>query len=155
MLYILDAYNIICKLKKRHSWGDLRRGFLRFLHRHPISWSKKNRIIVVFDGQRNPDIIFKFPSFEIVFSGNDTADKKIEKILARMRPSAGIVVSDDREVAFYARKAGVSSLKVDEFISLMRKEDSETVSEDKDGLGKEDVEEINEELYRLWVKRGS
>ena len=109
----------------------------------------------MFDGQRNPDIIFKFPSFEIVFSGNDTADKKIEKILARMRPSAGIVVSDDREVAFYARKAGVSSLKVDEFISLMRKEDSETVSEDKDGLGKEDVEEINEELYRLWVKRGS
>ena len=149
MLFVLDAYNIIGKMRLRRE-TDIRRAFLRFLLRHPISFSKKNRIVVVFDGHRNPDIISKFPYFEIVFSGEDTADRKIEAFLIRNRPSAGFVVSDDREVRFYARQAGVASLSVSEFLSWQeQEEDKET---EKEEIPAEDKREINEELYRLWLK---
>ncbi len=154
MLFILDAYNIIGRLKKGRSWQDVRRGFLRFLHRHPVTFSKKNRIIVVFDGQRNPDIILEFPSFEVVFSGEETADKRIDRILSRLRPSSGVVVSDDREVKFYAKKAGIRPVGVDEFISWMSQERGQELDDEKDLRG-EEIAEINEELYRLWVKKGS
>ena len=149
MLFVLDAYNIIGKMRLRRE-ADVRCAFLRFLLRHPISFSRKNRIVVVFDGHRNPDIISEFPYFEIVFSGEDTADRKIEAFLIRNRPSAGFVVSDDREVRFYARQAGVSFLSVSEFLSWQeQEEDKET---EKEEIPAEDKREINEELYRLWLK---
>jgi len=151
MLFILDAYNVIGKLKLKNGDGDLRRLFLRYLLRHPISFSKHNRIVVVFDGPRNPDIIFEFPMFEIIFSGKETADLKIKYFLEKTRPSSGIVVSDDREVRFYAHRAGIKSLSVGEFLSWNEEEDEEVIS-DKE-LSEQDKREINEELERLWLRK--
>ncbi len=150
MLFVLDAYNVIGKLKLKD--GDLRRSFLRYLLRHPISFSKRNRIVVVFDGPRNPDIIFEFPMFEIIFSGKETADVKIKYFLERYRPSAGIVVSDDREVRFYAHRAGIRSVSVGEFLSWEEEDDDEEGFSDKE-LSEEEKREINEELEKLWLRR--
>ncbi len=150
MLFILDAYNVIGKLRLKGE--DLRRSFLRYLLKHPISFSKHNRIVVVFDGERNPDIIFEFPMFEIIFSGRETADLKIKYFLEKYRPSAGMVVSDDREVRFYAHRAGVKSISVGEFLSWSEEEEEGEIVTDKD-LSAEDVKEINEELERIWLRR--
>ncbi len=150
MLFVLDAYNVIGKLKLRGE--DLRRSFLRYLLRHPISFSKHNRIVVVFDGPRNPDIIFEFPMFEIIFSGEETADLKIKYFLEKTRPSSGMVVSDDREVRFYAHRAGIKSLSVGEFLSWNEEEKEEEAVLDKE-LSEQDKKEINEELERLWLRK--
>ncbi len=153
MLFILDAYNILGKLRSR-DWDDLRRGFLRYLLRHPISFSNKNRIVVFFDGVRNPDIAFEFPMFEVIFSGEKTADLKIKEFLEKYRPSAGFVVSDDREVRFYAHKAGIKSLSVGEFLSWQEEDDEEEEISDKE-LSSEDIEEINSELEEIWLRKRS
>ncbi len=109
--------------------------------------------MVFFDGARNPDIAFEFPMFEVVFSEEKTADVKIKEFLERYRPSAGFVVSDDREVRFYAHKAGIKSLSVGEFLSWQEEDEEEEIS-DKE-LSSEDIEEINAELEEIWLRRKS
>ncbi len=152
MLFILDAYNIIAKIKQSKKWQDRRRGFLQFLLRHPISFSRKNHIIVVFDGDRNADIIYEFPMFEIVFSGSDTADHKIDCILKKRSPSQAVVVSDDREVKFYAKRLNLKAMAVIEFLIWKPLAQAQDSSDDKK-LKPQDIAEINAELEKLWIRK--
>ena len=89
----------------------------------------------------------------VIFSRNQTADERIRKIIeAAENPKNMVVVSDDKEIKFFARAYGSKSLSIVEFINykkgLPKREND--LSESK--LSYSQMHKINQELRKIWLK---
>ncbi|MBU3959148.1 MAG: NYN domain-containing protein [Candidatus Omnitrophica bacterium] len=159
MQYIIDGYNVInhplfCpghkKIKK-----DCRIVFLELIRTKRLCGSPKNKVTVVFDGYANiPELKRDHSDIDVIFSREETADEKIKKLIERCdKPGNIAVVSDDKEIKFFARALGSRSVSVEEFI---RPRENSPGIEEKDILKPEltysQILRINQELKEVWLK---
>ncbi len=154
--YIIDGYNVVrhrlfVPVKKSY---DERNALVFLLQQGRLAGSARNRITVVFDGYPEANMIEKKEAaVDVVYSRGVSADDTIKKIVdSSGNPKIMVVVSDDREVRFFARGAGARVMSVAEFLSVKKTKTVNRRGEDIE-LNYSQVENINEELRRLWLKR--
>lgn len=107
---------------------------------------------IVFDGY--PDSQFPgggFKGMNIIFSRRQSADERIKAIVERSAGARGIVVvSNDKEIKFFAKSLGARVLAVEEFIG--RKEKKRTAPQPlKPELSYSQMHSIERELRKLWL----
>ncbi|MDD2703045.1 MAG: NYN domain-containing protein [Candidatus Omnitrophica bacterium] len=156
--YIIDGYNVVrhrafVSVKKT---GDECRALVFLLNRDRLGGSARNRITVVFDGYPGVNVTEKEnAAITVLYSRAVSADEKIKKIVESSgNPKVVVVVSDDREVRFFARSAGAKVMGVEEFLAVKGTKpgvhggDSGSVD-----LNYSQREMINEELRKLWLEK--
>lgn len=97
---------------------------------------------------------------EVIFSRKDSADERIKKIVeSQANPKNIVVVSDDKEIKFFARASGSLAMAIEEFIPTAREKREKALKraplrrEDiKAELNYSQMEDINRELKGLWLK---
>jgi predicted RNA-binding protein with PIN domain len=154
--YIIDGYNLIrhrlyCPGNKSR---DERLGLLVFLRAEKPCGSLKNRITVVFDGYPGALEISE-PRIEVIFSGEQSADDKIIKMLRGKAAARNtVVISDDRQIRDAVRLEGLTSLGIEEFLRPKKKNVSGRKAEMfKPELDALSVSRINRELEKLWLEK--
>jgi len=112
-------------------------------------------VILVFDGYPGTPLQkINEEKIEVIFSGEESADARIKKMLdAAGNPRETVVVSDDREIKFYAKAAGAVSLGAGEFINPEQKKKDTKEDLIKAELNYSQVSQINKELKRLWIDK--
>jgi predicted RNA-binding protein with PIN domain len=126
---------------------------LEFISINRLCGSRKNKIIVVFDGF--PDIRYPGSGTEIgvVFSRKESADEKIKRIVAESGNAKNIVVvSDDKEIKFFTTSYGARVEGVEEFFNCKEKTKEKKNESFKPELTYTEMHRINEELRRIWLK---
>lgn len=68
-----------------------------------------------------------------------------------------MVVSDDKEIMFFAKIYGAKPMAVEEFISPVSKHRADSINnspenDSKQELNYSQIDEINKELRRIWLK---
>ena len=161
LLFVIDAYNIInhpifirCQ---KHNTKDRRHAFLEFIRIRKLTGAASNRVIVVFDGYPDSgfDALQKEDAyFDIIFSRKENADNRIKAIIeGHPNPRTMIVVSDDKEIRFYARSAGSKVMSAEEFLGERAKGKKQQQEEEpKKHVSFSDAHRINEELKKIWLK---
>ncbi|MBI4707282.1 MAG: NYN domain-containing protein [Candidatus Omnitrophica bacterium] len=159
--FVIDGYNIIkhtqfSRFAKRNI-KDQRFALLELIKSGNLTGSPKNKVIVVFDGY--PDVSarsLREEPFEIIFSGEDSADKKIMRMVELSQsPKNIVVVSDDREIKFFVKSCGATALGIEDFVAAKdrrerNKKESEAVKND---LSYSQMHKINEELKKVWLDK--
>jgi len=157
--FIIDGYNVIhhpiftqqVTQKAKYPKSAL----LEFIKKNRLCGSSRNKIMVVFDGYPEPSSNKTASDTNIVFSGNETADEKIKRVVESSdNPKNIIVVSDDKEIKFFAKVCGAKAIGVEEFIPTKEKK-----AKDEDDLLKAEltyaqIDKINKELRKIWLERG-
>jgi predicted RNA-binding protein with PIN domain len=132
---------------------------VRLIQLKKLAGSSRNRVVIVFDGY--PDASSgdqAAGSVEVVFSCSESADERIKYLVDHAAsPKELIVVSDDRDVQFYARSAGAVPMAVEDFIGRAdEKKRSSARRERGDAsdpkLNYSQMERINKELRDRWLK---
>jgi len=155
--FIIDGYNVIRhpEFPASHSpKAAPYQALLEYLKLKRLCGSPKNRVIVVLDGyppggegRVNGTIA------EIIFSGEETADERIKRLVERsLQPRNIAVVSDDKEIRFFVQAKGAKALGVEEFINPRRTAVNRKEEIAKPELTGEQVSLINQELKDLWLK---
>jgi predicted RNA-binding protein with PIN domain len=110
---------------------------------------------LVFDGYRGDfAYVAAGENFSVIFSEDESADERIEKLIrASANPKTIVVVTDDREVALRAKADGAKVLSVDEFMQPVKTRPTSDNSE----LAKQELtftqkSRINQELKNIWLK---
>ncbi|MFA6609212.1 MAG: NYN domain-containing protein [Candidatus Paceibacterota bacterium] len=161
MIYIIDAYNTIHKIKilealLMKSLRSARDELVRRASRLASSRGDISKIILVFDGKSEFQNIpqMNLPKMELVFSDTgEGADERIGLILERLSKQAKkCVVSDDNCVRNHARVYGAHVVAVSEFARLLNPESKikrtgRANQENSRGLPPEIVRDITE-AYR-------
>jgi len=157
--YIIDGYNIINHpLFIQHApkkIKDSKALLLEFIRVNRLCGSPKNKITVVFDG--HPDLSSRISDkteINVIFSKIETADERIKKIVEKTgNPKNAVVVSDDKEIIFFAKSFGAKVLNIQEFINrakyLIGSQKKEPM---KPELSYSQIHKINQELRQLWLK---
>lgn len=157
--YIIDGYNLLnhplfAQTHKKSRSQHL--SLLEFIRAKKPSASRKNQITVVFDGY--PPADFKpqegFSGINVIFSRDVSADEKIKKMLEKAQdPRQITVVSDDKEVKFFARANRAKSLAIEEFAKAAKINAKTSKSDSlKPELSYVQIDKINQELEHLWLK---
>jgi len=121
--------------------------------KRPCGNLKANRAILVFDGYGGLPLERGNVGVEVIFSREETADNYIKRLLeASGNPKNILVVSDDKEVRFYAKDAGAGPLSVDEFVMPKPKAKDKYDSDLKAELTYSEVDKINRELKKIWLE---
>lgn len=156
--FIIDAYNIINhptyiqhttkKIK------DSRIALLEFIKTNRLCGSPKNKITVVFDGYSDvAGLRQNLGALDVVFSKDKTADHKINKLIEESRDLKNIiVVSDDREIGFFAKAKGCGWMGVEEFINPVSLRRQKEKNCPKPELNYSQVKAINDELRKIWLR---
>jgi predicted RNA-binding protein with PIN domain len=147
LLYIIDGFNIVHKVPSLKNSFTPHRDLIHYIKRNRLTGSRNNKVIIVFDGRTVRDI--RESEFEVVFSGDVSADEVIKNKVDKVRnKSEVIVVSDDREIREYVRKVRVSSVRVADFIKTKKRKFKKNDKEISYSLQRE----ITEELKKIWLK---
>ncbi len=135
---------------------------MEFIRTKKSCASPKNKVTVVFDGYSAAVLESRcnYSGIDIVFSKDISADEKIKAMLEKAaNPRLLIVVSDDKEVKFFARSAGAKAAGVEEFIAAKTTQRGALRPKGKlrSGLLKPELtyvemSKINRELRDLWLK---
>lgn len=138
MAYLIDGNNFIghfspAELRDPHSKHRLVRKLQKFQQQ------KNTRVLVVFDGNPDPDFMdkrFSLKSFSVVFpSFNQDADEAIKEIISKETDLRRFfVVSSDREIRNFAKAQGAKPLSCKEFARELKstlKEHKESQAEKK------------------------
>lgn len=119
--------------------------------------SSKNKATVVFDGYPcDPESGCRDTNINAVFSRDETADEVIKRLIERSENRKNIiVVSNDNEIAYFAKQSGAKALCVEDFICPFHDNPSKRIAKEND-LSKQDlnytqINEINKELKKLWL----
>jgi predicted RNA-binding protein with PIN domain len=154
--YIIDGYNI---LKHRAFSGRLRghelgRPLLRYIEENHLTGSGKNTVCIVFDkypSAKNP----MTPDYgtRIVFSGDESADERIKRMVEdSSNPKTVVVVTDDRQIQWYVRSAGAVVMGVEEFLANAPKKHPSQGKDSDLKLSAEAENLINREFRDIWLK---
>jgi len=155
--YVIDGYNIINNNSFRsdlNKFKDCRIALLEIIRLNKLTGSTNNEVIAVFDGYPPyPDFHYDYSNFKVIFSCDVSADQRIKDILeASLNPKNIVVVSDDKEVRFFASGCRAKIESVVDFLGRAKntavnsKEIRETI------LTYTEVRDINEELKKKWLK---
>jgi len=148
LVYIIDAFNLVHRVKSLKSSDTPHRDLIRYIRTNKLTGSWSNKVIVVFDGRVNEDALRERGDFEVVFSGELSADEIIKKRVDRTKNrSETVVVSDDRQIRDITKRQGARSYRIDDFIKTRKKEEK---SEKEISYGLQ--HEITEELRKIWLK---
>jgi len=88
----------------------------------------------------------------VIFSQAESADERIKKLLGLIpNPKNVVVVSDDKEIVFFAKACRAKSESVETFLSFQDK-----LARIKNELPEQEItysqmHKINEELKKLWL----
>ncbi len=126
MIYILDAYNVIHKVKSLDAALDknLRAGreaLTAFCQNLLQKRGDISKIILVFDGRTEFHDLphTRIPKIEMVFSDTgEDADERIAVVMEGLGDARKCVVSDDNSVRNHARAYKASSISVAEFEAM-------------------------------------
>jgi predicted RNA-binding protein with PIN domain len=155
--YVIDGYNIIKhplfinELNKKSQ--DSRAALLDYILRNRLCGSKKNKIIIIFDGYQdsrypNPDT-----EIEVIFSRKESADEKIKRIIFESKNVKNIVVvSDDKEIKFFSRSYGATVRGVGDFFKYKYNTKEKAEDSFKAELTYSQMHKINGELRKIWLK---
>lgn len=164
--YILDGYNLI----KHKSFGRSRRShderlaLVSLISERRLCGSAKNSVTIVFDGYAGPGMAADSGEqlgCRLLFSCDQSADEKIRTLLEHADPANTVVVSDDRQVKFFAKSKRAQVLGVEEFFGGRKTEDGHRTSGKRSGgnakpeLTHSKMLQINKELSDLWLKKTS
>ncbi len=132
---------------------DQRTALLEFIKSNKLTGSPNNRAAVVFDGYPDGSLSQgDFKGINVIFSRRDSADDRIRGILERSGGSAGVVVvSNDKEVRFFARSMGAAVLTVEDFVEKGQKSRPPGQQPLKPELTHIQMHRINTELRKLWL----
>jgi len=173
--YIIDGYNLIHNpaftyskkinpvrntkyLRGRNEISngvrDTKRALLELIKTKRLCGSPRNKIIVVFDGYPGAgEFKQDYADAEVIFSGKETADDKVKKIIEASGNCKNIVVvTDDKEFRFFVKAAGCRIMGVEEFIN---RKDRLHIQEEgflKTELNYSQIDKINQELKKIWLK---
>lgn len=95
------------------------------------------------------------PDITVIFSRKVSADEKINLLIEETaNRKIIIVVSDDREIQYSVKSLGAQVLGVDEFFAAAQNRPVNTGKSEpaKTELNFSQMQKINEELRRLWLK---
>ena len=157
--YIIDGYNIInhplfTRLLK--SPLNPRATLLLLIRKKRLTGSLKNKVTVVFDGYPDANqTVLDEPDITVIFSRKVSADEKINLLIEETaNRKIIIVVSDDREIQYNAKSLGAKVLGIDEFFAAAgnRQVNTKKLEPAKTELNYSQMQKINEELRRLWLK---
>lgn len=160
--FVIDGYNLIKQTPalNKDNLEDSRVALIKFLNIHRPQGSGNNPVTIVFDGaQGNFYYGASAPSMEIIFSGRQSADDKIRRLVEESaHPKTIVVVTNDREIQLSVRQFRAQVRTVDEFLKkfnaaqkLKQKTDKKNSADEK-MLSYSSEEKINEELKRIWLK---
>ena len=153
MKYIVDGYNVIHKVEALKSKLLLiqREGLIQMIEIAAAQNKSFKDVTVVFDGKDGVVAPSRRSAVKIIFSKKTCADKKIKHLVESSSFARDIaVVSDDRQVRFYAGSVGAKRISVEEFLKKLK------LSEKKKTISRLTVMEknvINEELEKIWLKQ--
>ena len=159
--YIIDGYNITNHttftqhINKKVK--DQRVALLELIQRARLAGSPKNLVIVVFDGFPKAQDTFQLNNedfaIRVIFSREESADKRIEKLIEQSgNPKNIIVVSDDKEIVFFAKALGAKAKSVEDFLLPPKRAQEAKGNLLEAELSYSQMHRINEELRRLWLK---
>ena len=153
--YLLDGYNIIKQLPAfiKPKLKDSREVLFRFIETRQPQGSKKNKVTIVFDGDKDVLSYSHNHYFDILFSKNETADDRIRKIVQKNKnPKNMIVVTDDKELKFLVRSLRAQAISVEDFLAQAKTTTPVDNGQEKNVLSYSSREKINRELKKLWLK---
>jgi len=120
MLYVIDAYNLIGKIRKI-SFSDSNKETALMAFMQARGTRARDQFVLVFDGKRDNQPYGakeRHGVFTWIFTPNDqTADEYIDAYLSKQKQRSGLViVSSDRTVMRSARTYRVDCLRSEEFL---------------------------------------
>jgi len=126
---------------------------LDFIRTNRLCGSSKNKGIVVFDGYQDNRYPNSDTKIEVIFSRKESADEKIKRMVAESGNVKNIVVvSDDKEIKFFARSYGAFVQGIEEFLNIKEKAKEKKEDSFKPELTYSEMHKINTELRRIWLK---
>ena len=159
--YIIDGYNIIHHAtfiqQSNKKTQNQRLTLLDFIKRNRLTGSVKNKVTLVFDGYPNLQETRSLNDYagtvNVIFSREEVADNRIKKILQDLaNPKNAVVVSDDKEIRFFAKSLRANVIGVKEFISRQEKVPEDKRDALKPELTYSQMHKINQELREIWLK---
>ena len=148
LAYIIDGFNLIHRLKQLKTSNTPHRDLIRYIRTNKLTGSRNNKVVVVFDGKTNSDAIQEKGGFELVFSGEVSADEIIKQRVRKIKnKSETIVVSDDRQIRDAIKREGAKSLRIADFTKTKKKSE-----ESEKDISYTTQYEITEELRKIWLK---
>jgi predicted RNA-binding protein with PIN domain len=161
--FILDGYNIIksdaAGVLTQGSLEEQRKRLVTLLNTARPQGSSRNCLTVVFDGPfESPYFGGSFPRYqdgdvEIIFSEGDTADERIERLVAaHPRPADIVVVTDDKGLRRMLGGSGVKFMAVAELSRRLFKGARPSAGGNDPAVDAQTVEDINRELEERWFK---
>ncbi len=162
MHYIIDGYNVInhpsfACARKKMDCPQL--ALLDLIKSKRLCGSRNNQVTVVFDGySAEIDSICADREIKVIFSREETADEKIKKIIDNSGNMRNIVVvSDDKEIVYFAKYAGCKPMGINEFMGrLAISDERKKIYSNEKNLSKQDlnynqIKKINDELKKIWL----
>jgi len=154
--YIIDGYNITNhpkftkQIPKRFS--DSREALIQLI-KTKKSFSPHNKFWVVFDGYSGESLDNQEKgNLMVIFSRRESADERIKKLLELIpNPKNVVVVSDDKEIKFYALACRAKVQSVEDFLSLQDKLAHKRIQVPVAEINYTQMHKINEELKKLWL----
>ena len=148
LVYIIDGFNLIYQVASLKNSNIPHQALITYIRKNKLTGSRNNRVLIVFDGGFDLEAIEQRGRFEILFSGESTADSLIKKRLSGMKNKKEIViVSDDRELRDAAKTEGARSCRIADFIRV-KTEPKEHQKEISPTL----AHEITQEMRKIWLK---
>lgn len=152
--YIIDAFNLFHKIPSLKNSAMPHAELVQYIIRGRLTGSLNNKVTIIFDGHEANHV--SGGGYRIVYSGDRKADDIIKEIVKRSpKKEQLVVVSDDNEVANFAKMEGAVSQRTGEFLRTgsggAAKPNKETASDDR-GLDRASMTNITKELEKLWVK---
>jgi len=152
--YLLDGYNIAkkissLKLKKLKASRD---SLIKFIETYHPQGSLKNKITIIFDGNKDTPIYRHSYPFDVYFTKTESADDRIIKIVQKSKNTKNIVVvTDDRELKSMVGSIGAMTISVDDFLDKAKRDTNKIPDEKR--LSFLTKEAITKELGKIWLKR--
>ena len=154
--YIIDGYNITNhpkfakQIPKRFS--DFRSALVQLIKTKKSS-SPHNKFWVIFDGYPGESLDNQDKgNIMVIFSRRESADERIKKLVELIpNPRNVVVVSDDKEIRFFARSCRAKVESAEDFLALEDKTSHKRGEAPEAEISYTQMHKINEELKKLWL----
>lgn len=153
--YVIDGYNLIkqTSLLSSKTLEEGRDGLIQLIKKNNLTGSPRNEVTIVFDGREDVFSPRTEKVFKIIFAC-ESADDKIKKMIASAsNPARIILITNDKELIFFARSYRAETCSVSKFLGKMPwRKNAAPEAEEKSLLRFEDAGKITEELGKIWLK---
>ncbi len=160
--YVIDGYNVIHHRSfnklAMNKFKDSRFALVNLIKTRKLAGSVNNKVIIVFDGYLSPQDARSLREsslgVRIIFSEDESADERIRQIAENLSGNKNVViVSDDNEIKLFSKLFKVKYSSVQEFLKDENTQVSRAKNDNSEpGLNYSQMNDINQELKKLWLK---